>query len=126
MHGSPPTATGWNTASELRAILRERFGHRPAAEWLTLLTRADIPVGQVRDMAQVFSDPQVIDQGMVVEVDHPTIGTIRLPGLPWQLRATPGSVRRAPPTLGQDTDALLAWLGFATDEIDAMRADRVI
>ena len=77
-------------------------------------------------MAQVFSDPQVLRQGMVVEVDHPTIGPIRLPGMPWQLRATPGSIRRAPPTLGQDTESLLAWLGFGPDDVAAMRRDLVI
>ena len=93
------------------------FGQRTAAEWETVLVAADVPVGQVRDMAQVFADPQVVAGGMVVDIDHPTVGPIRLPGLPWQLHATPGSVRRAPPTLGQDTDALLDWLGFGADEV---------
>lgn len=112
--------------ADLRAILVEEFGRRAAAEWEAMLVAADVPVGQVRDMAQVFGDPQVLERQMVVEVDHPTIGPIRLPGLPWQLHATPGSVRRPPPTLGQDTDALLQWLGFSTDEITAMRRDQVI
>ncbi len=112
--------------SELRAILRDHLSQRPASEWQALLVDADVPVGQVRDMAQVFRDPQVLEQGMVVEVDHPTVGMIRLPGLPWKLQATPGTIRRPPPTLGQDTDALLAWLGFAPDEIAAMRAESVI
>jgi crotonobetainyl-CoA:carnitine CoA-transferase CaiB-like acyl-CoA transferase len=112
--------------TELRVILVEEFGRRSAADWVASLIDADVPVGQVRDMAQVFSDPQVIERQMVVDVDHPTVGPIRLPGLAWQLHATPGSVRRAPPTLGQDTDALLDWLGFAADEIATMRRDRVV
>ncbi len=112
--------------AELRAVLVEAFARRSAADWVALLADADVPVGQVRDMAQVFSDPQVIEHQMVVDVDHPTVGPIRLPGLPWQLHATPGSVRRAPPTLGQDTDALLGWLGFRADEVAAMRRDGVV
>ena len=112
--------------AQLRPILVAAFAERTAAEWETVLVAADVPVGQVRDMAQVFADPQVVAGGMVVDIDHPTVGPIRLPGLPWQLHATPGSVRRAPPTLGQDTDALLEWLGFAAADVAAMRADRVI
>ncbi len=111
---------------ELRVILAAAFAERTAGEWEAVLVAADVPVGQVRDMAQVFADPQVVAGGMVVDIDHPTVGPIRLPGLPWQLRATPGSVRRAPPTLGQDTDALLEWLGFGADDVAVMRADRVI
>jgi crotonobetainyl-CoA:carnitine CoA-transferase CaiB-like acyl-CoA transferase len=111
---------------ELRSVLVDAFARRGAADWHALLVAAEVPVGEVRDMAQVFSDPQVLRQGMVVEVDHPTIGPIRLPGMPWQLRATPGSIRRAPPTLGQDTESLLAWLGFGPDDVAAMRRDLVI
>ena len=110
----------------LRAILVGEFDRRTAAEWVDLLVAADVPVGQVRDMAQVFRDPQVLEQRMVVDIDHPTVGPIRLPGLPWQLHATPGSVRRAPPTLGQDTDELLEWLGFGAEDIAAMRQDGVV
>ena len=111
--------------AQLRLILEEEFARRSAAESVALLVDADVPVGQVRDMAQVFRDPQVIERQMVVDVDHPTVGPIRLPGLPWQLHATPGSVRRAPPTLGQDTDELLEWLGFEPDEVATLRQDRV-
>jgi len=111
---------------ELRPILAEAFGAHTAAEWETVLVAADVPVGQVRDMAQVFSDPQVVAGGMVVDIEHPTVGPIRLPGLPWQLHATPGSVRRAPPTLGQDTDALLDWLGFTAADVAGMRRDHVV
>ena len=126
IHGSPPTVDRVQHRAELRSILVEVFGRRTAAEWVALLVEADVPVGQVRDMEQVFSDPQVIDRQMVLDIDHPTVGPIRLPGLPWQLHATPASVRRAPPTLGQDTDTLLEWLGFESDEVAAMRRDRVI
>ena len=112
--------------AELRSILAEAFARRSCADWEAVLVAADVPVGQVRDMARVFRDPQVIERQMVVDVVHPTVGPIRLPGLPWQLHATPGSVRRAPPTLGQDTDALLEWLGFGSAEVAAMRRDQVI
>jgi crotonobetainyl-CoA:carnitine CoA-transferase CaiB-like acyl-CoA transferase len=111
---------------ELRAILTGVFARRSASEWQDLLVEAEVPVGEVRDMAQVFSDPQVLQQQLLVDVDHPTIGTIRLPGMPWHLQATPGSIRRAPPTLGQDTESLLDWLGFSADDVAAMRRDGAI
>ena len=74
-------------------------------------------------MAQVFSDPQVLARDMVVSVDHPTIGEVRLPGIPWKLAATPGSIRRAPPLFGQHSDQILAELGYSASEIAALRED---
>lgn len=110
----------------LRAILRDRFEDRPAAAWVELLLAADVPVGQVRDMSQVFSDPDVLEQGLVVELDHRTVGPIRLPGMPWRFARSPGSVRRAPPTLGQDDDTILEWLGFSPAERQAMHEQREV
>ena len=78
----------------LRPILAAAFERRPAAEWLAALTGAEVPAGQVRDMAQVFDDPQVLARDMVVSVDHPTIGEVKLTGIPWKLV---GDARLDPP-----------------------------
>ena len=81
---------------QLRSLLTDAFALRPTGEWLVTLTAADVPVGQVRDMAQVFSDPQVMAREMVVGVDHPTIGQVRLPGIPGSSmpRRAPSAARR--------------------------------
>jgi crotonobetainyl-CoA:carnitine CoA-transferase CaiB-like acyl-CoA transferase len=64
---------------------------------------------------------------MVVEVQHPTVGAMRVLGTPLKLSDTPASIRRPPPRLGEHTDAILtADLGLAASDIDALRAKRVI
>ena len=110
----------------LRPLLVERLRARPAAEWLKQLKAAGIPCGGVRDLAQVFSDPQILERAMVVALDHPIAGTIRQLGVPIKLGDTPGAVRTPPPVLGQHTGAILGELGIADDEVAHLRADGAI
>lgn len=105
----------------LRPILAGVLAGRPTADWLAALTAAAVPVGEVRDMAQVFADPGLAERAMVVSVAHPTIGEIRLPGLPAKLARTPGSVRRPPPLFAEHTAEILAELGYSAAEAAALR-----
>jgi crotonobetainyl-CoA:carnitine CoA-transferase CaiB-like acyl-CoA transferase len=105
----------------LRPILAGILAGRPTADWLAALTSADVPVGEVRDMAQVFADPGLTERAMVVTMAHPTIGEIRLPGLPATLSRTPGSVRRPPPLFAEHSAEILAELGYTAEEIDGLR-----
>ena len=75
---------------ELRPLLADVVARRSTGEWLAALDAADVPAGPVRDLDAVFADPQVAGREMVVAVDHPTIGELRLPGVPFKLSATPG------------------------------------
>jgi formyl-CoA transferase/CoA:oxalate CoA-transferase len=75
----------------------------------------------VRDVGEVIGDPQLVARDMIQAVDHPDLGTIRVLGVPIKLSDTPGSVRTAPPTLGQHTTAILDDLGFTDDEVRKMR-----
>jgi crotonobetainyl-CoA:carnitine CoA-transferase CaiB-like acyl-CoA transferase len=111
---------------ELRTLLAERLATRPVATWIEALTGAGVPCGQVRDMAEVFSDPGLSEREMVVEVQHPTVGQVRLPGIPFKLAGTPGSIRMPPPLAGQHTDELLAWLGYGPAEVGALRDAKVV
>ncbi len=112
--------------SVLRPILAERFATASTASWLAALDGAEIPCGPINDVVAAFETPEARALGMIVEHDHPAWGVIRQVGIPLRLSRTPGSIRTPPPTLGQDTDAVLAGLGYTADEVRALRADRII
>jgi crotonobetainyl-CoA:carnitine CoA-transferase CaiB-like acyl-CoA transferase len=63
---------------------------------------------------------------MVETVAHPTIGELRLLGIPFKLHGTPGTVRRPPPTLGEHTEEILGELGVSAERIRELRALKVV
>ncbi len=105
----------------LEATLGDTLQTKPTAYWLTVLGEAGVPSGPINDMAQVYADPQVIARDMVVEVEHPTAGTIRNVGIPVKLSETPGNIRRPPPRFGEHTEQVLGEFGYSTTEIDGLR-----
>jgi crotonobetainyl-CoA:carnitine CoA-transferase CaiB-like acyl-CoA transferase len=112
---------------ELIAILVEVFLQRDTASWIRLLGEAGIPCAPVKTIDQVFSDPQVLHRNMLLEVEHPTAGKVRMAGMPVKFSATPGSLRLPPPTLGQHSEEVLeSWLGLRREAIDELRGKRVI
>jgi crotonobetainyl-CoA:carnitine CoA-transferase CaiB-like acyl-CoA transferase len=112
--------------NELRPVLAERLRTRTRQEWVRDLKAAGVPCGSVREVAEVLADPQLDARGMIETIDHATAGAIRLLGVPIKLSETPGSVRVAPPALGQDTDRILQECGLSRGEIDALRAAKTI
>ena len=111
---------------ELRPLLVERLRTRPVAEWLAQLKEAGVPCGGVRDLHDLFTDPQIIERAMIVALEHPVAGVIRQLGVPVKLSATSGGVRTAPPVLGQHTDAILREIGTPDDDIARFKADGAI
>jgi crotonobetainyl-CoA:carnitine CoA-transferase CaiB-like acyl-CoA transferase len=87
------------------------LAERPRDAALEILWEHDVIVGPVNGYAEVFADPQVLHNEMVVEVDHHA-GPLRVTGVPVKLSATPGAVRRPPPALGEHTAEVLAELGL--------------
>ena len=63
---------------------------------------------------------------MVETVAHPTIGDLKMLGIPFKFSDTPAAVRRPPPLLGEHTDEVLSQLGYSTEQIAAMHADNVV
>jgi glutaryl-CoA transferase len=90
------------------------------------LREANVPVGPINDLAEVFNDPVVRHLGLVAEVDHSVAGRVRTPGIPVRMSETPPSVRRAPPLLGEHTDEVLSELGYEPDEIKRLRAEGAV
>ena len=80
-----------------------------------------MPCGSVRDVPDALSDPQLMVRNMIEAVQHATAGTIKVLGVPIKLSETPGSVRTAPPTLGQHTAQVLAEIGMTLDEIEGQQ-----
>jgi crotonobetainyl-CoA:carnitine CoA-transferase CaiB-like acyl-CoA transferase len=112
---------------ELKPLLDDRLRTETRAHWIERLTAAGVPCGAVRDMREVFEDPQIAARDMAVEVDHATIGLLRSLGTPFKLSNTPASVRTAPPTLGQHTEAVLTQdLGLSAAQVAALRGKGVV
>ena len=111
---------------ELIATLRERLAGQTTAEWLAALDAADVPAGPINDIPTAFASEQARARAMTVEVEHSTLGRTMQVGLPFELSATPASIRTAPPMLGEHSDDVLAEVGYGADAIAALRADGVI
>jgi crotonobetainyl-CoA:carnitine CoA-transferase CaiB-like acyl-CoA transferase len=115
-----------NRAALIR-ILSEIFLTRGSDTWLKLLNEAEVPCAPVQTIDKVFSADQVLRREMLVEVEHPTAGTVRMAGLPVKFSATPASIRLPPPLLGQHTAQILtSWLGMRSEEINELKRKRVV
>ncbi|HEX2499888.1 MAG TPA: CoA transferase [Methylomirabilota bacterium] len=93
--------------AELVREIETRLGAKDRDEWVARFAEAGLPAGPINDIGQVFDDPQVRHREMAVEVDHPTAGRVRLPGIPVKFTGTPTAIQGPPPNLGQHTDEVL-------------------
>jgi len=97
-----------------------------SGRWLEQLNAQGIPCGPINNIDQVFSDPQVRHRGMQLELDHPVVGKVVSVGNPIKLSETPVSYEKAPPTLGQHTEAVLSdLLELNSGQIKQLRADGI-
>ena len=112
--------------TDLVQILEATFETQTSAHWLQTLQDAGVPCGPINDMAQVYADPQVLARDMLVELEHPTLGTIKNVGSPLKFTETPTTLNRPPPLLGQHTDEVLADYGYSANDISALRERKVI
>lgn len=119
--GIPLDAQGFATNAErvrnapaVRSAVERAFTGYSTPQLLAKLSEVGVPSGEVKDLQQVYEWEQTKSQGLLVDVEHPTLGAIQLPGPPLRFFDGAGAewrrVHRAPPLLGQHTDDVLGWL----------------
>ena len=111
---------------ELRPFIADRLRVHSRQHWIDRLTAAGVPCGSVRNLQELFADPQIHAREMVAQLEHATIGPLRMLGIPVKLSDTPGAVRTPPPRLGQHTDDVLQELGLSAAAIVDLRRQKVI
>jgi len=112
---------------ELIPIIAAEMNKKTRQEWIDLLVAQGIPCGPINSMEEVFSDPQVLHRKMLEVVDHPTIGKLRLAGIPAKYSDAELKIRRPPPLLGEHTDEILKEiLGLPPLEIARLKETAVI
>jgi crotonobetainyl-CoA:carnitine CoA-transferase CaiB-like acyl-CoA transferase len=110
----------------INAAIEARLAGGTTEYWIEKLNAAGVPCGRVMGLAEVFADPQVTNQQMVLTQDHPGHGAVRMLGFPVKFAEAPCQLRRPAPEIGGDSDAVLQELGYAASEIAALRAAGII
>ena len=106
----------------LCARLQEVFLTRSYEEWEPILLAAGIPVGAVNDMASVARHPQVAARGVLVDLDHPVAGKVKVVAPFFRMSGTPGTARTAAPLLGEHTEQVLReQLGLSASDVERLR-----
>jgi crotonobetainyl-CoA:carnitine CoA-transferase CaiB-like acyl-CoA transferase len=111
---------------EILSVVKPWVAGRSVAEVLALLDSVDVPSAKVQRIDEVVADPQIVARGMVVEQEHPRLGKLRLPNLPFRFSDCDTSIREVGPDLGQHNAEVAQSLGFTAAEIDAMQTEGVL
>lgn len=108
--------------TELRPLIAVKMLARTVKEWQDILDAAGVPNGPINTVDKVLEDPQVLARDMIVEVEHKTAGSMKIPGIPIKMSETQGEVKKAAPILGEDTAQVLSEiLGIGAAEIEALK-----
>lgn len=112
--------------AELEALVEDVTRHHPRAHWLARCEAVGIPAGPIYSVGEALADPQAQARGMTQEYEHPQVGRVKALGNPVKLSRSPATLRKAPPLLGEDNDAILRELGYTDAAIAELRTRAVI
>ncbi|HSG43569.1 MAG TPA: CoA transferase [Anaerolineales bacterium] len=110
----------------INARLNEILSTNTQAHWLEKLRSVRVPCAPVNNLQQALNDEQVLSRNMIVEVDHPNGGSVRMPGNPIKLSDTHEDTFSPPPNLGQHNEEVFSTLGLTYEEIKTLQKDGII
>jgi formyl-CoA transferase len=110
---------------ECFAIIEQWTMTKTKFEVMDALNAVDVPCGPILSMKDIYDDRELYERGMLVELDHPTRGRYVQVGMPIQLSDSPPEVKRSP-LLGEHTDEVLSWLGYADGDIRQLHDDGAV
>ena len=113
-------------APTLRTIFANKYLQWTREETEEKFIEARVPYSEVNRWWQLFDHPQVLEQKMMVKVDHPVVGETEIMGCPMTLNETPSAIRSPAPILGQHTRDVLTDLGYTENQIVQLREQRAI
>jgi CoA:oxalate CoA-transferase len=106
--------------SALKIILEKKLILKTTSVWLKLFELAKIPAGRVLNYDDISLDDQILNNEMVVRMDHSTVGEIKVLGVPIWLNNEKPSLLIPPPALGQHTREVLNSIGCPSDIIESL------
>ena len=107
---------------EMKARVEVTLATAPTADWVARFEAASIAAGPIYEFDQVFEDPQARHRELVIEMEQPGYGRVRMLGFPFKASGTPADIRRPAPLLGEHTAEVLRELGLETAEIERLAA----
>ncbi len=111
----------------LYELIRDRFAEETIDHWRSALDSTFIPWAPLRNYNEVLSDPHVLENEFVADLEHPNKGTLKYVGLPVRLSKTPGKLRMPAPDLGQHTEEILTEIcDYSWDEVIEMKIAEVV
>ena len=119
-----PESLAYGRVLEEKAV--KKFRDKTIEEWLIILEEREIPAGPVRFAEQLFDDPQIAANGLMVEVEHRDAGKVKMIGPMAQFSGTPAEAVTPSPALGEHSAEILQDLGFSEEEIRGWRNDGVV
>ena len=111
---------------DMNTILSGRFLEHTTDEWISILEPKGVFCGKIRPFIEAADDPQIATNNMVIDMEHPSAGSLRLLGTPARLHSTPPEYRIAPADLGEHNTPILTELGYSPDNIAEFEREGVI
>jgi crotonobetainyl-CoA:carnitine CoA-transferase CaiB-like acyl-CoA transferase len=104
-------------------LLQNIFRQHPAHSWLEKFAKAEIPAAPINTVAEAVHETQTRARGLIVQLEHPAIGTAKSIANPIRFSNTPVTYCLPPPLLGEHTGEILQGLGYSAEDVRAMAAD---